>query len=240
MSATALWLEAWLRGSAGSDDLLEQLARTAPDAPARVLIEGADHELPDLLRRLRAFRAPRTWLLLPRPGRPGGWPVGLGGSPEPAVLISGEGSAGGLLRSGRTGWSWDACGDSSVALLESGMLTAGAGARALAEAAAEAAQRLESLGLERRPTLAHPDQWETAMRHVPAGLDSPVHSLLIRLAVLHDALDLALAEDGAAVTAAESLARSGELRAVVGHVEDIIAGLVGGLNAPVPTGPTAR
>ena len=58
--------------------------------------------------------------------------------------------------------------------------------------------------------------------------------------VLHDALDLALAEDGAAVTAAESRSRSGELRAVVGHVEDIIAGLGGGLNAPVPAGPGGR
>ena len=240
MTATALWFDAWLRGSAGSDDLLDQLARTAPDAPARVAIAGADHELSALLRSLRGFKAPRTWLLLPRPGRTVGWPAGIGGPPEPAVLISGAGAANGLLRSGRAGWRWDSCGDSSVALLEAGMLTARAGARALAEAAAEAAQRLESLGLERPPTRAHPREWETALRHVPTGLDSPVHSLLIRLAVLHDALDLALAEEGAAVTAAESRSRSGELRAVVGHVEDIIAGLVGGLNAPVPAGPTAR
>ena len=51
MTATALWFDAWLRGSAGSDDLLEQLARSSPDAPARVAIDGVDHELSDLLRR---------------------------------------------------------------------------------------------------------------------------------------------------------------------------------------------
>ncbi len=240
MTVTALWLGAWLRGSAGSDDLLEQMARTAPDAPARVGIDGADHDLPDLLRHVRGFTAPRTWLLLPRPGRTGGWPVGLAGSPEPSVLISAEGSAARLLRSDRTGWSWDSCGDSGVGVLEAGMLTARSGARALAEAAADAAQRLESLGLERPAmgTLAH--EWEGAMRHLPPGLDSAVHSLMIRLAALHDALDLAVAEEGAAVTAAESRARSVELRAVVGQVEDIISGLVGGLNAPVPAGPAAR
>jgi hypothetical protein len=240
MTATALWFDAWLRGSAGSDDLLDQLARSAPDAPARVAIDGVDHELSDLLRSLRGFKAPRTWLLLPRPGRTGGWPAGIGGPPEPAVLISGAGAANGLLRSGQAGWCWDSCGDSSVALLESGMLTARAGARALAEAAAEAAGRLESLGLERPATRAHRRQWETAMQQLPPGLDSPTHSLLIRLAVLHDALDLALVEEGAAVTAAEARSRAGELRAVVGHVEDIISGLVGGLNAPVPAGPAGR
>lgn len=78
------------------------------------------------------------------------------------------------------------------------------------------------------------------MQQLPPGLDSPTHSLLIRLAVLHDALDLALVEEGAAVTAAEARSRAGELRAVVGHVEDIISGLVGGLNAPVPAGPAGR
>ncbi len=63
-------------------------------------------------------------------------------------------------------------------------------------------------------------------------MDPQVAALLDRLAALHDALDLALADDGAAVTAGEARARAAAIRGVVGDVEDVLAGLVGGLNVP--------
>ncbi len=59
----------------------------------------------------------------------------------------------------------------------------------------------------------------------------------MRLAALHDALDLAAVEEGAAVTAAEARARTAEVLAVRGQVEDVIAGVVGGLNVPSPAAP---
>ena len=83
-----------------------------------------------------------------------------------------------------------------------------------------------------------PREWELALGRMPRGLDPQVEALLVRLAALHDALDLALVEEGAAVTAAEARGRSAEIRGVVGQVEDVIAGVVGGLNAP--TAPTPR
>ncbi|HYN57688.1 MAG TPA: hypothetical protein VES03_10875, partial [Motilibacterales bacterium] len=46
--------------------------------------------------------------------------------------------------------------------------------------------------------------------------------------------DLALGDDGAAVTAGEARARAAEVRAVVGQVQDVIVGVIGGLNAPAP------
>ncbi len=114
------------------------------------------------------------------------------------------------------------------------MLTARSGARALAEAVTAAAERLEQLGLDRAATRSAPREWEVALGRLPRGLDSQVEALLVRLAALHDALDLALVEEGAAVTAAEARARAAEVRAVLGQVEDVIAGVVGGLNAPPP------
>ena len=55
-----------------------------------------------------------------------------------------------------------------------------------------------------------------------------MEALLVRLAALHDALDLARVEEGAAVTAGEARARAAEMLAVLGQVEDVIAGVVGG------------
>ena len=82
-----------------------------------------------------------------------------------------------------------------------------------------------------RPVLPHgcgnrPLGW------LPPSLDPQAQALLVRLAALHDALDLARVEEGAAVTAAEVRARAAELQQVLGRVEDLVAGVVGGLNAP--------
>jgi hypothetical protein len=139
-----------------------------------------------------------------------------------------------LLRHEVAGWRWDTAGSAALAELQAGMLTARSGARALAEAVTAAAERLEQLGLDRAATRAAPHEWEAALGRLPRGLDPQVEALLVRLAALHDALDLALVEEGAAVTAAEARARAAEVRAVLGQVEDVIAGVVGGLNAPTP------
>ncbi|MGB7981563.1 MAG: hypothetical protein WCF36_12305, partial [Candidatus Nanopelagicales bacterium] len=72
--------------------------------------------------------------------------------------------------------------------------------------------------------------WRTALARLPAGTDPQALALVTRIAALRDALDLALAEDGAAVTAAEARARAARIRAVAGDVEDVLCGLVGGLN----------
>jgi len=233
MTTTAVWLGSWLRGAAGSDDLLEAMALAAPDAPAVGSLLGAPAgPLPDLLRVIRVSGADGTWLLLPRPGRTIGWPPGAQGAPVPAVLLSRGEDGVGLLRHEPTGWRWDDAGSATLTAVRAGMLTARSGARALAEAVTAAAERLEHLGLDRAPTRPAPRTWENALGRLPRGLDPQVEALLVRLAALHDALDLARVEEGAAVTAAEAHARAGEVQAVLGQVEDVIAGVVGGLNAP--------
>jgi hypothetical protein len=238
MTTAAVWLGSWLRGTAGSDDLLEAMALVAPDAPEVGSVQGAPPTpLPDLLRAIRVTGAQDTWLLLPRPGRTIGWPPGADGVPEPAVLLSRIDHAVGMLRHGATGWRWDDVGSVPLAALQSGVLTARSGARALAEAVTAAAERLETLGLDRVATRAAPHTWESALGRLPRGLDPQVEALLVRLAALHDALDLAAVEEGAAVTAAEARARAAEVLAVRGQVEDVIAGVVGGLNVPSPAAP---
>lgn len=256
MTATAIWLRAWLSGSAGSDDLLEVLARVAPDTPPLVVPAGSrPRPLPDLLRALRASSAPRVWLLLPRPGHPGAWPREVLDPPQAAVLVGAGHRAGaprsegigptgtappvqesGLVRAAAAGWRWDPAPEARV-LLEGQALTARAGARALAEAVTDAAARLEPLGLDRAATQQAPRVWQQAMGHLPLGLHPAQQSLLVRLAELHDALDLALLDMGGAVTAAEARARSGEVRAVIGAVEDIICGVIGGMNVISGTTP---
>jgi hypothetical protein len=238
MTTTALWLGAWLRGAAGSDDLLEAMALAAPDAPAVGSVNGAPASpLPDLLRAIRQSGAQSTWLLLPRPGRTLGWPTGVEGAPVPSVLLSRGDHAVGLLRHGASGWLWGPAQSATISPLQAGMLTARSGARALAEAVTAAAHRLEELGLDRAATRPAPREWEVALGRLPRGLDPQVEALLVRLAALHDALDLALVEEGAAVTAGEARARAAEVLAVLGGVEDVIVGVVGGLNAPTRPSP---
>lgn len=233
LTTTAVWLGSWLRGAAGSDDLLEALAHASPDAPALGSVLGAPPTpLPDLLRAIRTSGAQGTWLLLPRPGHTIGWPPGADGAPVPAVLLSRDDRAVGLLRHEVTGWRWDSAHSMALTAVQSGMLTARSGARALAEVVTDAADRLEQLGLDRAATRPVPREWELALGRLPRGLDQQVEVLLVRLAALHDALDLALDEEGAAVTAAEARARAAEILRVRGQVQDVIAGVVGGLNAP--------
>ncbi len=235
MTSTGVWLGSWLRGSAGSDDLLEAMALGAPDSPAVGSVLGAPPApLPDLLRAIRGSGADRTWLLLPRPGRTVGWPAGIEAPPVPAVLLSRADQAVGLLRHGATGWRWDQVLARTTAPVEAGMLTPRAGARMLAEVVTAAAERLEHLGLDRAAARPAPRTWEVSLGRLPRGLDPQVEALLVRMAALHDALDLAVVEEGAAVTAAEARARAVEVRTVLGQVEDVIVGVVAGLNVPTP------
>lgn len=235
MTVAALWLDAWLRGAVGSDDLQEHLAWTAPDAPAVVAIDGAEPQgLSELLRSLQRVGQPRLWLLLPRPGRVLGWPRGVTGAPEPAVLVSGRDSGCALLRVGRAGWRWDGCDPSGLLALQGRMLTPRSGARALAELATAAARRLEQLGVDRPAGAARTSDWQQSVDRLPPAVDPQVVALLTRLAALLDALDLATREDGAAITAGEVRARSAEVRGVIGEMEDIVAGVVNGLNVPRP------
>ena len=235
MTSVTVWLGSWLRGDAASDDLLEAMTRAFPDAPAVAHLHGTGQvAVPDLLRAIRVSGAHGTWLLLPRPGATVGWPADSPVAPVPAVLLSRGDHALGLLRHEARGWLWDPAGSAVLAPLQAQMLTARSGARALAEAATAAAERLERLGLDRAATTVPPRVWELALGRLPVGLDPQVEALLIRLGALHDALDLALVDDGAAVTAGEARARAAELRAVVGQVQDVIAGVIGGLNAPTP------
>lgn len=233
MSSSAVWLGSWLRGVAATDDLLEALTALAPDAPAVVALRAAPPApLSVLLREIRALAPRMTWLLLPRPGRTLGWPPDAVGAPTPAVLLTGGSTGSGLLRHDRAGWRWDITEVVPGAPLEAEMLTARSGARALAAAVNGAAERLERLALDRPAAGAPPRAWERSVRRLPPGIDPQVEALLVRLGDLRDVLDLALAEEGAAVTASEALARSGELRTVIGQLEDVVTGVVGGLNLP--------
>jgi hypothetical protein len=153
------------------------------------------------------------------------------------VLLSRGDHAIGLLRHGAGGWLWDPVRSAPISPLQAGMLTARSGARALVEAATAAAHRLEELGLDRPPTRPAPREWEAALGRLPRGLDPQVEALLVRLAALHDALDLALVEQGAAVTAGEARARAAAILDVLGGVDDVVVGVVGGLNAPTRPSP---
>jgi hypothetical protein len=119
--------------------------------------------------------------------------------------------------------------------LEATALTARQARRVFEAALAESAVRLERLGLERAPAGPRDRGWQRALAAGPSGLDPEVRGVLHRTATVLDALDLALADDGAAVTSGEARARAGEIRALLGQVEDLVAGVVGGLNPrPVP------
>jgi hypothetical protein len=219
MLAAALWVGAWLRAAAAGDDLLDALARLDPDAVPAV----------DVLAAVRGCGADSAWLVLARPGRTVGWPAGLAGAPEPVVLLAAGDVLVAALRAGRPGWRVDPLPAQATTGLEAGALPVRAAARAFAEVLAEATGRLESLGLARAATGRAAPAWASAVADLPGGLDPQVLALLHRAALVLDALALAGADDGAAVTAGEAQARAAELHALRGRVEDVVAGLVGGL-----------
>ncbi len=234
ITAATLWVGAWLRGTAAPDDVLCVLADLAPDSPAVVRLDGAPSAgLADLLAHLRAEAAAEAWLLLPRPGRTLGWPAKGSGAPAPATVISGADGMVGLLRHERAGWTWESVADdSALAVIQAGMLTPRAAARTLVEVVTVAAEDLEQLGLDRPPRGRCAQEWQAGLGRLPKGMDPPTLAQVTRIAALRDALDLALADDGAAVTAAEARARAARIREVAGAVDDVLCGVLGGLNVP--------
>jgi hypothetical protein len=219
MLAAALWLGSWLRGTVAPDDLLDALSTLAPGSS------------PDgLLAEVRLAGTDRTWLVLPRPGMSLGWPAPLAGPPEPAVLLTAAGGTGVVVRAGPGRWSVSPEVAVDALALEATALTARQARRAFETALAESAVRLERLGLDRAPASARDRDWQRALAAGPSFLDPEVGEILHRAAVVLDALALALADDGAAVTSGEARARSGEIRYLAGRVEDLVAGVIGGLN----------
>jgi hypothetical protein len=226
MLATALWLGCWLRARAAPDDLLEELGRVAPDAPPGRLLPA-----------VRATGADSVWLLLPRPGRTLGWPPGVPGAPEPAVLLSAGRTPVGLVLARPGAWRVQAAVGAPVVQVESESLTPRTAARAVSQAISEAAGRLEQMGLDRPARASAGDRWRRSTCCLPDRLDPAVVALVQRVALVLDVLDLAQAEQGAAVTSAESRTRALELRTLAGRLEDLLSGLVGGLNVqPVAWG----
>jgi hypothetical protein len=124
-----------------------------------------------------------------------------------------------------------------VLQVESESLTPRTAARAVSEAISEAAGRLEQLGLD-RPARTHAgDRWRRGTCCLPDRLDPAVANIVQRVALVLDVLELAGAEQGAAVTSAEARRRALELDSLAGRLEDLLAGLVGGLNVqPVAWG----
>jgi hypothetical protein len=219
MLAAALLIGSWLRGTTAPDDLLDALGMLAPGSSSA-----------GLLLAVRSAAPQRTWLVLPRPGMSRGWPARLAGPPAPAVLLTGPGGSGVVVRAEPRRWSVSPEVPVDVLALEAAALTARQAHRALTAALTESAARLERLGLERAPTSAPRWGWQRALVAAQAGPDPEAAEILHRSAVVLDALDLALADDGASVTSGEARARSAEIRGMLGRVEDIVAGVVGGLN----------
>ena len=226
--ATSVWLGAWLRGDVGADDLIAALHRAAPDAPPVVQLDAGSEPLGELLRQLRVDRVDRAWLLLPRPGRIQGWPRDAPGAPEPAVLLTAGGATVGLLRLATTGWRLDPVAHAPVQALEADGLGTRAAARAFAATIADAATQLELLGLDRAPAGELPHGWSRALFPSPPGLDPAAADLLARIASVRDALDLARADDGAAVTSGETRARAEVLNSLAGQLEDLLNAVVAG------------
>lgn len=216
---TSLWLGCWLRGSAAPDDVLSALAGAAPEAAPS-----------GLLGEIRAVRPDRVWLLLPRPGRALAWPRGLPGAPTPAVLLTGAEGAGHLVRPRAGRWLVEPAGHPDLLPLLASALPERRARRAFEESIVAAAGTFERLGLERAPTARARTRWTAALHPAPPGLPAAGLQVLHRAATVLDALDMAAADDGAAVTSAEAAGRAAAVRELAGTLEDLVTDVVGGLN----------
>ncbi len=234
MTAAALWIGARLSGHAAPDDLLAALVALDPDAAPAVRIDGAAPQpLAGLLGPLVGQVG--AWLVLPRPGSTLGWPREVLDAPRPAVLVTGPPGAPGagsaarpalLLRHDRGGWVTRQVRAPEVLALEAAALPPRAAARRFTTVLDEAAQRLSRLGLDRPPAAPAPTRWRAALRPLPPGTTAELAALVTRIGDLRDLLDLALAEDGAAVTAAEADARARGIRSVADQLDDLLVALL--------------
>lgn len=210
----AWWLSAWLRGDVSPDELRD--AVVAADAAHDVAVGDEPGTTPLVLAlgRLRAAGVTAAGLALPAAGDP----VGLGGPPafNAAALEAGEavvltGAALGLVphRAG-AGVVWQLLPAHRRPLGDLG--EADRGLRAALPAAADA---LAALDVARwRPEVA--DELTDLRRRdgvlAPRGTPARAVELAARAGQALAVVDLALADDGAAVTAYEMAARTAALR----------------------------
>ena len=213
----AWWLSAWLRGDAGPDDVLD--AVVAADA-AHDVSGLADEPLPLVLAlgRIRAAGARSAGLALPSPGDP----VGLGGPREfnvaalevgEAVLLEGAG-LGRVPRRAGAGVVWVARPAERRPLADLGeadrMLRVGVSESATALAALEVAAWRpevadELMNLRHRPAYA-----------APVGTPPRAVDLAGRAVQALGIVDLAMEDQGGAVSALEIMRREDALRPLEG------------------------
>lgn len=236
--AVALWLGAWLRGAAGADDLVDVLGQAVPDCPVRAAAPG--DSLHGLLGGLRSDEITAAWPLLPRPGRPLGWPRHVPEEPQPGVLpVGADRTARGVLLATPSGWQRLASAEpesdaAAVLALLAEALAPRAAIRRFTDLVTEATAELAALGLDRPATAQRSGSWEPALRRLPHGSPGALIDLLHRIATVLDALELALGDDGAAVTAGEAAARAGHLRRLHGDLTDLVVSAIVG-NAVGPS-----
>ncbi len=227
MLLASLWLGSWLRGRVPADDVLALMASIAPDAPATLTVDDRSGRPPvDALARIRSADCAR--LLLPRPGNVVGWPPTLADLPAPSVLVTVGATPGARLRHGRDGWRLDRAVGAAVLPLQASAIPPRRLPGAFAELLVGTTDRLLPLGLARRPAGAPDEHWRRALAQLPPGLDPTLTATLHRVGDVLGALDVALADDGAAVTAGESRARRGALVPLRDGLHDLLVAAVGG------------
>lgn len=224
----ALWGNAWLQGSGSLDDAGAHVV--GADALHRVVgLPGTDADEPVglALGRLRAAGVTALRVVLPEPGDPLGLPgppafnadavargecaitVAPPGAPTWALLPTAAPSdQGDVVR-------WDVV-EVGPSAHPHGLPTLSEAERALADAVREATERLQQLDVARgREELA--DRLRRVERDVsrlvlPDGLGARAQRAIVQAARLLGILDVAASTDGAAVTAAEAVARAETLR----------------------------
>lgn len=262
--AAALWLHEWLGGRAATDDLLDLLAQIAPDTPAGLHDAGGTLPTSRLLRRLRSSGVTLAWPVLPRPGRTVGWPSRVKGDPVPAVVLVGQPKgidqppleARVLLRAGSGGWIVDdirerrrgapagaqgclATHDSAQTrmwALTADAVTPRAATRQFTELIDQAATDLGRLGLDRPASTGRGSRWTATLHQLPGTADPQLVTLLQRTGLVLDALDQALGDEGAAVTASEARAREAHLHRLRGQLCDLVSGVIIGAGIPATIG----
>jgi hypothetical protein len=140
----------------------------------------------------------------------------------------------GVLQATPHGWTL-APSDAPLAALLAGGLSPRAGARRFTELLDSAARELSRLGLDRPPSRPAVSRWASALVHLPTATDPALAALLHRVATVLDALELALADDGAAVTAGEARARSAGLLGLHGDLVDLVTSVAVGASIAAPS-----
>ena len=99
----------------------------------------------------------------------------------------------------------------------------------------DAATDLGRLGLDRPATNGAPTRWTATLQDLPRTADGSLVTLLQRSAVVLDALDQALRDDGAAVTAGEARARSARVHRLRGELCDLVCAATVGVAVASPS-----